>query len=140
MAGANLGGANLREANLGGADLRGADLREADLSTFEILPEGTIIGYKKLRDKLIAKLEIPLKAKRVHAYGSRKCRAEYAKVLSIVTFEGKKVKQGYGMYDETFKYVVGKTIRPDSFNSDPRIECSNGVHFFITKQEAINYI
>jgi hypothetical protein len=95
--------------------------------------------YKKLRDELVATLEIPKKARRINAYGSRKCRAEYAKVLSIETADGKKAKTGYGLHQDEFVYTASKIVRPDSYNDDPRIECSNGIHFFITKQEAQNY-
>lgn len=33
----------------------------------------------------------------------------------------------------------GETVVPDSFDEDRWNECSNGIHFFITKQEAIDY-
>ena len=35
-----------------------------------------------------------------------------------------------------FIYSKGKIIYPDSYNDDIRIECTNGIHFFITKKEA----
>ncbi len=136
---ADLSGADLSGANLSRANLSWADLSRADLSMFNILSNGTLEVYKKIRDNLIAVLEIPKKAKRVNAYGSRKCRAEYAKVIKIENQDGEKVKEGFGLHDEKFKYVVGKTVKPDSFDPDPRVECSKGIHFFITKEEARNY-
>jgi hypothetical protein len=129
LLGADLLGADLRGANLLGADLRGANLSGAKgLESFCILPEGSIIGYKKLRGGTIATLQIPHDAKRVNAYGSRKCRAEFAYVLSGT---------GKACHDST-EYKIG-LIEPNSFNPDPRVECSNGIHFFITRQEAIDY-
>lgn len=41
--------------------------------------------------------------------------------------------------DGGFTYRVGETVVPDSFDEDRWNECSNGIHFFITKQEAIDY-
>ena len=142
LRGANLRGANLYGANLYGADLRGANLRDANLSGADlrgakgleqqsILPEGELIGYKKLADGTIAKLRIPAEAKRVNAYGSRKCRAEYAFVLSSSGASAK--------HTETFKYPERGEIVPDSYDADPRVECSHGIHFFITEQEAKDY-
>jgi hypothetical protein len=110
-----------------------------DHSPLVIVSEGDIIGYKKLKDNLIATLKIPQKAKRVNAYSSRKCRAEYARVLSIENDKGKKVKSGIGIHSDKAIYTVGKFIKPDSYDPSPFVECSNGIHFFITKQEAIDY-
>jgi hypothetical protein len=155
--GANLYGADLRGAYLQGADLRGADLRGADLqganlyganlygadlmrlsALNSIVADGDIIGWKKLRNGLIAKLSIPAKAKRLNSIGSRKCRAEYAIVLAI--YDGKKkAKEGYGHYDSTFLYTTGATVTPDGFDPDTRVECSHGIHFFITRIEAEEY-
>lgn len=109
-----------------GANMEGAK----GLAQFCILPAGEIIGWKKLGDGKIAQLRIPADAERVNAYGSRKCRASYALVIS---------GEGPGIYDENTKYAPGETVRPDSFDPDPRVECSHGIHFFITKEEAEEY-
>jgi hypothetical protein len=104
-----------------------------------IIPEkGSFIGWKKLCNGLIAELEIPAKAKRTCNFSSRKCRAEYAKVIAIYNGK-KKVKTGISKNNNSFIYTVGKIVRPDKYDHSPLIECSNGIHFFITKQEAINY-
>jgi len=146
---ANLSSANLRDANLRGAYLRGADLSGADLSGADlsgannvdtaiamtrILPEGTLIGWKKLRDGVIAKLMIPEYAKRSHAFG-RKCRAEFAEVLEL---HGAEV--GYSQHDSTFVYRVGDVVKPDLWSEDWQEECANGIHFFITRLEAEQYV
>ena len=136
LRGANLYGANLRGADLSGADLYGADLRgvknaELVFAQTSIVPEeGAFVGYKKLNNGVIAKLVIPHDAKRLNAFGSRKCRAEKVFVL-----EG----EGLSKHDSSVKYAPDTWIFPDSFNEDRREECSNGIHFFITRAEAEAY-
>ena len=135
LRGANLRKANLRKANLHGANLRGADLRDADLSAFSLVPEvGEFIAWKKLQDEVIAKLLIPAGAKRVSSLVGRKCRSSEAVVLELS--EG---RIGYSNHNLSFVYEVGKTVFPDTFNDDIRVECANGIHFFITKKEAEEY-
>jgi len=133
---AELCGADLRDANLCYANLRGANLRDAQgwehlLPIRTIVPEGELIGWKKLSDGTICKLKIPAEAKRVGGLIGRKCRAEYAIVI-----EG----SGVSSWDGVTKYAPGETVRPDSFDPDPRIECSRGIHFFITREEAEAYL
>ena len=145
LSGANLSGANLRDADLCGANLYGANLRGADLcganlyganlqetrGIYSIVPEvGDFHGFKKLGNKTIAEILIPADAGRVGGYTGRKCRAEYAVVISGT---------GPSQYDAEFIYEPGKVIRPDKWDSDPRVECSNGIHFFLTRKEAEEY-
>jgi hypothetical protein len=132
LRGANLYGANLRGANLRGANLRGANLCDCKgLSQFVITPRGAITGYKKTSAGIVT-LEIPRSAGRVNAYGSRKCRAEYVLVIDAPA-------NAKSDYDNTITYKVGETIRPDSYDTDPRVECSHGIHFFLTREEAEEY-
>ena len=141
---ANLGYANLSSANLSYADLRSANLGYANLSSAKnsklavamtrILPEGTIIGWKKCANSIIVKLEVPANAKRSSAFG-RKCRAEYAKVLQIY-----KAKEAYSSYNSQFVYRKGEIVKPaEPFNDDFTLECSSGIHFYITREEAENH-
>ena len=151
LSGANLRWANLRRANLrrailSDAKLSDADLRGADLRYPIACPEdGAFIGYKKVkniaRQYYIVKLRIPAKAKRCSAT-SRKCRCSYAKVLSITHLDGTKT----GLESVTNKffgkecvYTIGEYVYPDSFDEDRWNECSHGIHFFITRQEAVDY-
>ena len=139
LRGADLRGADLRGANLYGADLRRADLRGANfdekllISYTSILPEGDLIGWKKCKDNIIVKLKIPSKAKRSNATG-RKCRAEYVEVLEII-----KAVVAFSKWNCNTKYKVGKTVKCDKWDSDRWNECSGGIHFFITKEEAERY-
>ena len=161
LTGANLRGADLRGsyliwadftgADLRGADLRGADLRrsylgkanlsEAKLDWPLVCPEkGSFIGYKKCRDNLIVKLEIPEDALRSSAT-SRKCRCSKAKVLSITNLDGSEVNIEYAVSgrDSGFLYKVGEVVSVDDFDTNRWNECSTGIHFFITREEAVNY-
>ena len=151
LRGADLYGANLRGANLRGADLRGANLRGADLrgANLTFIPyacpdHGAFIGFKKARDdrqEYIVVLEIPEDAKRLSATG-RKCRCNKAKVLEIQNLDGSKakIKEVASNYDRDFIYRVGETVSVDNFCEDRWKECSEGIHFFINRHEAVLYL
>ena len=144
LSGANLSDTNLSSANLRGADLSGANLSDANLSSANvadlaiamtrILPDGDLVGWKKCRDGVIVKLRIPAEAKRSHAFG-RKCRAEFADVLEVIGAE-----VGISLHDGKTEYRTGQRVTPDSFDENWMDECSHGVHFFITRQEAEAYL
>ena len=132
-------GADLRGAYLIGAYLTGADLNKIK-HQFQIIPEeGSFIAWKKGANNHLIKLEIPKEAKRHNCLTDRKCRAEFVKVLDIRNSKGHKTKKCYGLYDLGFEYKIGETVKSDSYDSNPLIECSNGIHFFVTKQEAKNW-
>ena len=147
LGGAYLGGAYLRGAYLRGADLGGADLRGADLGGAETVPyipfacpsDGAFIGWKKVHG-LLVKLEIPEDARRCSATG-RKCRCDYAKVLKIIDPEDetKVIDEVVNKEHAVAVYKVGENVYPDSFDENRWNECSHGIHFFINKQEAIDY-
>jgi|ERR1700722_835398 len=126
-----LNGTEKEIANLQSADLQGASLEGAKhLETFVIAAEGELIGYKKLNNGNIAKLRVPLAAARVNAYGSRKCRAAYVTVIS---------GNGVSKHDGVTKYAPKRKVVAHKFDPDPRVECSGGIHFFLTEQEAKDY-
>ena len=141
---ADLGGANLYRADLGGANLRGAKIELTLLNNFYPIccPEvGSFVGWKKVRGNLIVKLEVTENAKRSSAFG-RKCRCNEAKVLDIQNLDGTSVDdvtEAYSQHDENFVYRVGETVRVEDFDDDRRNECAAGIHFFITRQEAVDY-
>ena len=143
---ANLVRANLRGANLSGADLSGADLSGANISMSIACPEeGSFIGFKKASDKnneieYIVKLEIPEDALRSSAT-TRKCRCSKAKVLSIANLDGTDADTdvAYSSHDPSFIYKIGEIVEVADFDTDRWNECSTGIHFFITRQEAVDY-
>ena len=53
--------------------------------------------------------------------------------------DGVEVDHGIAMHDKKTVYCVGEIVKPDSYNDDIREECTNGLHFFITKREAEDY-
>ena len=160
LIGASLCGADLCGASLFGTDFTNAKLCRTDLRLVNIdantklddetmskffplcCPEvGAFIGWKKIRDDRIVKLLIPEDAQRSSAFG-RKCRCSRAIVLEIERPDGMledKDYVGLSLYDFNFTYKVGETITPDSFDPDRKKECSYGIHFFLTKEEAVHY-
>ena len=142
---ADLSGANLSRANLSGASLSGASLSEAiynEHTAFFALccpEEGSFVGYKKAGGKIV-KLQIPKTAKRSSAT-SRKCRCSKAKVISITNLDGSEsgLEKVNSDRDASFVYEVGKTVSVDNFDENRWNECSTGIHFFITRDEAVRY-
>mgnify|MGYP004638743449 CR=1 FL=1 len=143
---------NLCSANFYGADLDGADLYQADLNCpsfssaknmpfipFTCPDTGSFIAYKKA-SKYIIKLQIPEDAKRLSASG-RKCRCDKAQVLEIQNIDGTiaNINKIRSNHDETFIYEVGKNVSVDNFDNNRWNECSTGIHFFINRQEAVEY-
>lgn len=111
--------------------------------------KGGFVGYKVLSDPsnfcgiLIAKLWIPEDAKRV-VFERCKCRASKVRVEEIRHLDrsgkvGTCVNFGYSpISDNIMRYVVGCIVEADSFDESYQ-ECSNGIHFFLTEEEAIEY-
>jgi hypothetical protein len=139
---------NLDGADFYGADLAGAKWGSADwgkswegqlqAAKFRIVPEGDVIGWKKLRGGQIAKLLIPKEARRSNGF-NRRCRAEYARVLSIVDGSGALIAEGTSRRDADLKYAAGEIVRPDGYDEDWKNECSYGINFFTTFEEAEAY-
>ena len=159
--GANLNGAKLRFADLSGAkiidtNLSGTDLSDTILSWANLIgaknvpyiplacpSEGSFIGWKKIYSKSIkylVKLRIPEDARRCSATTS-KCRCDKAEVLAIecLSTGDKYVKQVVNRAYNECTYTVGEMVYPDSFDENRWEECSHGIHFFINKQDAIDY-
>jgi hypothetical protein len=126
---ADLRGANLVGANLVGADLGGADLENAKLPNFQLPPEkGSFIAYKKV-DTGVIEILIPEDAKRTSSLVSRKCRASHVRVLEGSGFSPTHT-------EKKLEYKEGEVVYADAFNDDIRVDCTSGIHFFMTKKEA----
>ena len=158
LSGADLSGADLSGADLSGADLSGADLSWADLSGADYIekaknlfypiacPEiGAFVGWKKAKVKTsghecIVKLEITEDAVRSSAAG-RKCRCSKATVLEIQDLEGNVLEQvAVSDGDENFHYIPGTVVSVSDFDENRWNECSTGIHFYITREEAVRHI
>lgn len=149
LRGANLWSANLRSADLSYADLSGANHVKLSIAKTSILPdEGDIIGWKKayVDDTMpprpvIVKLLIPADAQRSNATG-RKCRASTVRVLDLQDKQGNSLPPdttAYSGHDTDFTYQKGETIHVEDFDTNRWNECATGIHFFITRIEAVAY-
>ena len=153
LSGANLFGADLSRANLFGADLSGANLSGANLFGADLIwaknipyvpmacpDNGSFTGWKKARGYIV-KLLIPEDAKRSSSSG-RKCRCDKAIVLEIQNPDGTKadVDVVTSDRDEEFLYRVGETVSVPDFCDNRFLECAAGIHFFVNRQETVEYI
>ena len=155
--GVDLRGADLREANLFRADLRKADLREANLRNAYLsgtdlsenakidypitCPEtGSFIGYKKAGCEYIVKLQICKDAKRSSAT-AKKCRCSKALVLAIENIDESDsgLQEIASDFDHCFIYRVGEIAEVPDFDNDRWNECAPGIHFFMDRQDAVEY-
>ena len=132
----------LEEAVKQGASLYGANLDGATNIPYIPLAcpsDGAFIGWKKVSGCLVM-LEIPEDAQRCSCT-SRKCRCDKAKVLGITSLSSNEVLDRVvnHSYDQETVYEVGCMVYPDSFDDNRWNEYSHGIHFFINKQDAINY-
>jgi hypothetical protein len=86
------------------------------------------------------KILIPEEAKRTSSLIGRKCRAEFIKVLRIQDRDGNEIQECEGWRDNDLVYRIGEVQHADKYDSDIRVECTNGIHFFMTKKEAEDWV
>jgi len=122
--------ANLIGANLSGADLRGSDLSGAALPPYQLNLRADLRVYKKVAGTIVHLL-IPRNIRRTASLVGRKCRAERAFVLAI---QGDEPVTTRGL-----TYRLREWVYPDAYDDDPRVECTHGIHFFMTREEAQDY-
>lgn len=80
---------------------------------------------------------------------SKKCRCDKAKVIEITAVDDVERKFTIAksffanisyMYNiKKIIYKVGEYVYADSFDDDPLIECTHGIHFFMNRQDAIDF-
>lgn len=118
-----------------------------------------LYGWKAAKAKIgaceqyvIVKLEIPADAERVRPSGQPKCRCEKAKVIGIESLSGKKQYKNVtcvSIYDNHFQYELGCIIKPriypapfpsGGYDNNPFCSCSGGVHFFLSREDALKYV
>lgn len=125
---------NLSDSNLSDSNLSEAKNAALPQARTVILPEGVLIGWKKCSNNVIVKLQIPGEAKRSNACG-RKCRAEFADVLEVMggTVGLSLIPSG----GERLEYKAGERVKcVQAFDENRWNECSSGIHFYITREEA----
>lgn len=106
--------------------------------------EGSFIAWKKAISvddgNIIIKLRIPEDAKRFCI--NNKCRANKVEVLGFETIDGEKLPDTTivnSVWDPLFKYHIG-IIEICTFNDNPQVECGSGIHFFLSRDDAVNYV
>lgn len=98
-------------------------------------------------ENVVVTLEVPAKAKRTspvestdHCGEVGKSRVSEALVLAIVGIEtGNKYEEAKSHHDSSFAYKVGETIKPDSYSGRKDVTCTNGIHVFMKRADAVNY-
>ncbi|WP_315168051.1 pentapeptide repeat-containing protein [Metaclostridioides mangenotii] len=151
LSGANFRNCNLTEVNIEGANIFGSNLEGALLEgivfndntkyyKMSCPEEGAFIGWKKCFNFRVVQLLIPADAKRCSATYNA-CRCDKAKVLSIKSIDYKEsFDEAISYADGNFKYRVGKMAIPSGFNDDRWSDSTEGIHFFMTREEAIAYL
>lgn len=147
---ADLSHANLRYANLHCADIRYANLRGANLYNVDFsganlyhtdcgigyrkgkILTDSIVGYKKCKNNVMVTLEIPRGAV-VFSINGNKCRTNKAKVIAIDGADRAISDHKH------FTYYIGDEITVYNFNCEYNVECAEGIHFFMTREEAESY-
>lgn len=122
------------------------------------LPQGTLIGYGVKPDNYqhhyLVTMEIPKEARRSRGTDN-KCRAEFVKVRSIQKLYQTERTHVYIETNERVSffirpglissarptiYEVGEITKADKWDDDRWETCTSGIHFFLTKEEALHYI
>lgn len=159
LCGANLSNAVIEYTDFTNSDITAVSFDNAKGNNIEyrrgkILSE-SIIGYKKCRASakrdVIVTLEIPKDAV-VFSINGDKCRTNKAKVISINLIDDESVEINracslsyytisiyFDRREHYLSYYIGDEFNIKNFNCQYNVECSNGIHFFMTKEEAIKY-
>lgn len=153
---ANLSGMEVRNIDMTGADFCGANvysavfegtilkdvLSDSKTKWFSLRcpKEGAFIGWKCCSELRVVQLLIPKDAKRVSAT-RESCRTDKAKVLSIKSIDETKIYDwAQSTVDPDFFYERGKWAYPaNGFEEDRWKDSSRGIHFFMNRDEAIEY-
>jgi hypothetical protein len=97
---------------------------------------------------LVAKLKIPEDAGRTSSLDSRKCRASQAEVLGFYHPETRQLVESaikakpllrQSPTDDQYFYKVGEMSIPDRYEDSMFLECTNGIHFFMSFIEAADW-
>lgn len=140
LSGSDISGANLYCAVLENAVLD--DIKSDENTKFYRLycpEEGAFLGYKKCFNNRLVQLLIPADAKRTSAT-LNSCRCNKAKVLTIKSFDyTESYTEAWSLVDPTFFYRVGEYVEVKDFNEDRWMDSTTGIHFWMTREEALAY-
>ena len=130
-------------ANLAEACLIGANNVPYMPQTIIVPESGSFVGWKKVKNsgnEFIIKLLIPENARRSNGTW-HKGRCNAAIVLEIQNLDGTKADVNH-VINTRFKpldYKIGNMVFPDYFDDDRWNDYSHGIHFFITRKEAVDF-
>ena len=138
---------NLSYANLCNADIEFARLSNTKIDYPMNIPEGEFIAWKKIyrkdkNDYVIVKLKILADSKRSRAT-SNKCRCDKALVLGFETLKGSQLKRTKQVTNHNYAectYKAGEIVCADKWDNNRWNECSHGIHFFLDRKNAVDYI
>lgn len=101
--------------------------------------KGCFIGYKKCFNDLLVTLLIPSDARRSSGTNPA-CRCDKAKVIAITNLDGSGFyNEANSLVDENFIYRLGQYSYADGFEENRWLDSSHGIHFWMSKEEAIAY-
>ena len=152
---ASMQGANLRWSDLTGLHIEGTNLwrsvfeyavmedivDDEDTKFFRMFcPEtGAFLAYKKCFNDRLVQLLVPADARRVSS-ACNACRCEKAKVLTIKSFDySERFTEAWSLVDENFCYRVGEWVEAGNYNPDRWMESTGGIHFWMSREEALAY-
>ncbi|MBC2576355.1 pentapeptide repeat-containing protein [Peptostreptococcus canis] len=144
-------GCDLSDTECDGADFTASLLRDANLENLHHTDrtihfkmscpeEGYFFGYKKCFNDRMVKLLIPKDARRSSGT-TNACRCDKAKTVAITNLDGTgSYTEANSFVDGEFVYKLGEMSYADSFNPDRWLESSNGIHFWMSFEEALAYM
>jgi hypothetical protein len=138
--GADFSGSNFFCAALEGAILD--EVKDDENTRFFRLAcpaTGAFLGWKIGANRRLIRLLIPADARRTSATGYA-CRCDKAKVLSIKSIDGTvSYEWASATVNDQFIYKAGEWAYPHDFNPYRWVEDAPGIHFFLERQQAIDY-
>lgn len=136
-------------------DMINCNFKGAKLPNFQVPQNKEITVYKKAKhegSQYLVTMIIPKEARRTGClFPNKKCRAEFAIITKIeriiwdydrgkpVAVESNQKIVYSGWLGYRFPYELGKKVFPDGYNGDIGVECTNGIHFFMKKKDALEY-
>jgi len=142
----NFSNSNFSDSDFSNSNFSDSNFSNSDFSNsnfnYRICPQlGLFIGWKKCKNNLILKLEIQDSSIVSGGFINRKLRTNKVKVLEIQNVDGTTSNYSTAVsgYDTGFKYTLGETVEVENFKKDDKIDCDTGIHFFMTREEAVRW-
>lgn len=149
-------GGDFRTCDLSNSDCDGTDFTEAILLDTKLegvrdtektkhfrvhCPEnGYFFGYKKCFNDRLVTLLIEKDSKRCSST-SGACRCDKARVVAITSLDERvSYDEAVSFVDGEFIYKLGEVVEADSYNENRWLDSSHGIHFWMTKEEALGYM